>query len=115
VSANGAKARDERGRPWFAASRRRDPARAEHHLGKARDRLLGGVLYGVQPRVDWATLLRRSLSVDVLERPRCHGRLRVVAVITERVPVRRVLALGNAPRPDVDRRVIAPSTTETRT
>ena len=56
------------------------------------DRLLGGVLYALQPRVDWATLLRRSLSVDALVCPRCHGRLRVVAVITEREPVRRILA-----------------------
>jgi hypothetical protein len=56
------------------------------------DRLLGGLLYAVQPRVDWATLLRRTLSVDVLECPRCHGRLRVLAVITEREPVRRILA-----------------------
>ncbi|MGO9833534.1 MAG: transposase [Polyangiaceae bacterium] len=56
------------------------------------DRLLGGLLYAVQPRVDWATLLRRSLSVDVLECPKCHGRLRGVAVITEREPVRRILA-----------------------
>ena len=56
------------------------------------DRLLGGLLYAVQPRVDWATLLRRSLSVDVLECPKCHGRLRVVAVITEREPVQRILA-----------------------
>ena len=56
------------------------------------DRLLGGLLYAVQPRVDWATLLRRSLSVDVLECPKCHGRLRAVAVITEREPVQRILA-----------------------
>jgi len=56
------------------------------------DRLLGGLLYAVQPRVDWATLLRRSLSVDVLECPKCHGRLRVVAVITEREPAQRILA-----------------------
>jgi len=56
------------------------------------DRLLGGLLYAVEPRVDWATLLRRSLSVDVLECPKCHGRLRVVAVITEREPVQRILA-----------------------
>jgi hypothetical protein len=56
------------------------------------DRLLGGVLYALQPRVDWATLLRRSLSVDALACPECHGRLRVVAVITEREPVRRILA-----------------------
>ncbi len=55
------------------------------------DRLLGGLLYAVQPRVDWAPLLRRSFSVDVLDCPKCHGRLRIVAVITEREPVRRIL------------------------
>jgi hypothetical protein len=61
------------------------------------DRLLGGLLYATSPRVDWASLLRRSFSVDVLECPKCHGRLRVVAVITEREPVRRILAhLGMA-------------------
>lgn len=55
-------------------------------------RLLGGLLYAAQPRVDWATLLRRSLSVDALECPKCLGRLRVVSVITEREPIRRILA-----------------------
>jgi hypothetical protein len=56
------------------------------------DRLMGGLLYATQPRVDWARLLRRSFSVDVLECPKCHGRLRVVAVITEREPIQRILA-----------------------
>jgi hypothetical protein len=56
------------------------------------DRLLGGLLYATSPRVDWPTLPRRSFAVDVLECPKCHGRLRVVAVITEREPVRRILA-----------------------
>jgi putative transposase/transposase-like zinc-binding protein len=55
-------------------------------------RLLGGALYAIQPRIDWATLLRRSLSVDALECPKCHARLRVVAVLTEREPIRRILA-----------------------
>ena len=36
-------------------------------------------------------LLRRSFRVDVLECPKCHGRLRVLAVITEREPLRRIL------------------------
>jgi len=66
------------------------------------DRLMGGLLYAAQPRVDWATLLRRSLSVDVLECPTCHGRLRVVAVITEREPIQRILAhlgMPTAPPP----------------
>ena len=65
------------------------------------DRLPRGLLYAVRPRLDWPTLLRRSLSVDVLECPKSHGRLRV-AVITEREPVRGILAhLGmptDAPR-----------------
>jgi uncharacterized protein YbaR (Trm112 family) len=56
------------------------------------DRLLGGALYAATPRVDWARLLRRSLDVDVLQCPTCKGRLRVLAVITEREPVRRILA-----------------------
>jgi hypothetical protein len=56
------------------------------------DRLLGGLLYATSPRVDWASLLRRSFSVDVLECPKCRGRLEVVAVITEREPVQRILA-----------------------
>ncbi len=55
------------------------------------DRLLGGSLYATSPRVDWAALLRRSFAVDVLECPKCHGPLRVVAVITEREPIRRIL------------------------
>jgi hypothetical protein len=56
------------------------------------DRLMGGQLYAIRPRVDWARLLRRSFSVDVLECPKCHGRLRVVGVITEREPIQRILA-----------------------
>ena len=66
------------------------------------DRLMGGLLYAVQPRVDWAMLLRRGLSVEVLECPKCHGRLRVLAVITEREPVQPILAhlgLPTEPRP----------------
>ena len=54
------------------------------------DRLLGGVLYAATPRMDWARLLRRSL--DVLKCPKCDGRLGVVAAITERASVARILA-----------------------
>jgi len=46
-------------------------------------RVLGGLLYASSPRVDWATLLRRSFSVDVLQCPSCGGRLRVHGEITE--------------------------------
>jgi hypothetical protein len=55
------------------------------------DRLLGGALYAATPRVDWAALLRRSFDVDVMACAKCGGRLRVVAVITEREPVQRIL------------------------
>jgi len=56
------------------------------------DRLLGGALYAASPRLDWASLLRRSFSVDVLACAKCGGRLRVLAVITEREAARRILA-----------------------
>jgi hypothetical protein len=56
------------------------------------DRLLGGILYAATPRIDWARLLRRSMDVDVLTCPKCDGRLRVLAVITERASVQRVLS-----------------------
>jgi hypothetical protein len=52
---------------------------------------LGGALYASAPRVDWARLLRRSFDVDVLECPKCRGRLHVLAIITEREPVVRIL------------------------
>jgi hypothetical protein len=56
------------------------------------ERLLGGAIYAASPRVDWPTLLKRTFDVDVLQCPKCHGRLRVLAVITEREPVRQILA-----------------------
>jgi hypothetical protein len=56
------------------------------------ERLRGGALYATAPRVDWAKLLRRSLGIDVLQCPKCDGRLRLLAVITEQEPVRRILA-----------------------
>ncbi len=55
------------------------------------DRLLGGTLYAATPRVDWATLLRRTFSVDVLACDACHGRMRVLGRVTERDTVRAIL------------------------
>lgn len=56
------------------------------------DRLLSGALYAATQRVEWAVLLRRSFDVDVMACAKCGGRLRVVAAITEREPVQRILA-----------------------
>ena len=53
---------------------------------------LEGALYAATPRLDWASLLRRSFDVDVLRCVKCGGRLRVLSVITEREPVQRILA-----------------------
>ena len=41
---------------------------------------------------DWATLLKRSIGVDVLSCPKCNGRMRVIAFITFRPTVRKILA-----------------------
>jgi hypothetical protein len=61
-------------------------------------RLLGGALYAASPRVDWATLLRRSFDVDVLRCAGCGGRLRVLGEVTEPSLVRVVLeSLGLPP------------------
>jgi hypothetical protein len=54
-------------------------------------RLLGGALYAASPRVDWASLLRRSFEVDVLACVSCGGRLRVLGEVTEPAMVRLVL------------------------
>jgi hypothetical protein len=56
------------------------------------ERLLGGAIYAASPRVDWPKLLKRTFDVDVLQYPKGDGRLRVLAVITEREPVRQILA-----------------------
>ncbi len=55
------------------------------------NRLLAGALYAATPRLDWATLLRRTFSVDVLERAARQGRMRVLGSVTERDTVRAIL------------------------
>ena len=35
------------------------------------------------PRIDWATLLKRTFGLDVLECSKCGGRMKVIACITE--------------------------------
>jgi hypothetical protein len=40
---------------------------------------------------DWATLIRRSLKLDVLSCPKCGGRMKVISTITEPGLVRRIL------------------------
>jgi len=58
-----------------------------------------------RPRWRWADLLHRVFAVDVLARPRCGGRMRILARIDDPRVVRRILApLGllsaAGPQPD---------------
>ena len=53
--------------------------------------VLGGELYAPLSRVDWAILLRRTFGLDVLACPRCDGRMRLLAMVTEPKSVTRYL------------------------
>lgn len=55
------------------------------------DRLLEGELLANEPRVDWATLMRRTFGFDVTVCPNCHGRMRVLSAITDAAVARRIL------------------------
>jgi hypothetical protein len=45
--------------------------------------LLGGLLYAASPRLNRPLLLQRTFAVDVLDCPKCQGRMRVIAAIHE--------------------------------
>ena len=53
-------------------------------------------------RMPWTVLLKRVFLVDVLECPKCKGRMKILAAVTEPASVRRILeSLGlpvEAPR-----------------
>ena len=42
--------------------------------------------------VDWATLMKRSMGIDVLECPKCSARMQPIAVITEKEVIERILS-----------------------
>ena len=48
--------------------------------------------------MDWASLILRSLKLDVLSCPKCGGRMKVIACLTEPATVRKVLrSMGLSP------------------
>lgn len=59
-------------------------------------------------RLDWALMMKRTFGFDVLVCPRCSGKMRVIATITEPPVVRQILEhlgvraspLPRAPAPD---------------
>ena len=57
------------------------------HWGRLHD----GALLATSPRIDWATLLKRSFGLDALLCPNCHGRLRVLSIIEDTDVTTRIL------------------------
>ena len=54
-------------------------------------RVLGGLLYATSPRLPWAQLLQRTFDVDILECPKCKGRLRLIETVVEKGAARQIL------------------------
>ena len=95
--------------PFAERSELRSPfILADPHLR----RLLDGLLLMKSPRADWASLLRRSHGLDVLDCPSCHGRLRLLGVVKDKSEARRFLQhlgrpsepppIASAPDPTLD-------------
>ena len=61
-------------------------------------RLADGELYAARPRVDWASLLRRTFAFDVRTCPNCAGHLQVRAVVTAPQSVAKILESFARPR-----------------
>jgi hypothetical protein len=64
-------------------------------------RLRCGALLSSSPKIDWSTLMSRTFDVDVLECPKCHGRLRIITLIDEGLAATILdeLAIARAPPP----------------
>ena len=60
------------------------PARPEPECDPKRGR-------GASTYRPWAELLQRTFAIDVLECPKCQGRMRLIARVTERASIRRFL------------------------
>ena len=54
-------------------------------------RLLDGELFASSSRVDWAVLLQRTFGFEALRCPKCEGKMRIVATVTNPASVERVL------------------------
>ncbi len=87
----GRKCRSQRPDPTSISSSTDDPWQTEAPANDGppvRTRLLG--------RIDWATLMHRVWGWDVLACP-CGGRMRFIAVITQRTVIERILNHGGLP------------------
>ncbi len=69
------------------------PAALNVHLGIRAVAIVDPVDWSLRAaRFRWAEWLRRILEVDPLAGPRCRGRMRIIAVITEAAVSTRILA-----------------------
>jgi len=62
------------------------------------------------PYIDWATLMRRTFNLDVLDCPRCHDRMVPIAVIARQEVAEHILSqldLPLRPQPLADRYAVA--------
>ena len=73
---------------------------------RAEARLPDGEEWPGRSRIDWATLLRRSMDLDALKCPRCPGTMRVIASIEDEEVGAKILAAMGIPS---DLRVTEPS------
>jgi hypothetical protein len=65
------------------------------------------------PRVSqlpWAVLLKRVIMTDALTCPKCHGRMKILAVITEPDAIRKILDHLGIPSEAPRRTVVRPPT-----
>ena len=76
-----------------------EPADGESHSPGCGGERPGGC--GADPpsqgRLSWAELMRRVFDVDVFECPRCTGRMRIVATITQPEVIRSILECVGLP------------------
>ena len=74
------------------------------------DRLKSGALLATSPRVDWPTLMRRTFDIDVLQCPKCTGRLRVLGIVDDEPLARQFVDELSLPRAPPTARARDPAT-----
>jgi hypothetical protein len=75
------------------------PRAPEGHDADAHSCPPGGPTEPRRPRYSWAELMRRVFERDVLECPRCSGRMRLISTITQPEVIRAILeCIGLPPR-----------------
>lgn len=76
------------------------------------NRLNSGALVATSPRIDWALLMRRTFDVDVLECPKCTGKLRILALVDDPAIATQILDELHIPRAEHPHRARDPTTLE---